>query len=74
MLRALAPVLGVGRNLDMCRTAISVCCDLATPRLMGFWVGGQTGAGQQLRAEARRETVRARTGADVLTASRPEGA
>lgn len=63
----IALVLGVDRILDMSRTAINVCGDLVTAQLMDAWVGGKTSAHQQLKAEARRELERARTGADVLT-------
>lgn len=63
----IALVMGVDRILDMCRTAINVCGDLVTAQLMDSWVGGKTSARQQLKAEAEREQVRARTGADVLT-------
>lgn len=69
----IALVLGVDRILDMTRTAINVCGDLVTAQLMDSWVGGKTSARQQLRAEAQREQVRARTGADVLTGPGPGG-
>jgi Na+/H+-dicarboxylate symporter len=63
----IALILGVDRVLDMCRTAINVCGDLVAAQLMDRWVGGKTSARQELRAEARRELERARTGADVIT-------
>lgn len=63
----IALILGVDRVLDMCRTAINVCGDLVAAQLMDRWVGGKTSARQELRAEAKRELERARTGADVIT-------
>jgi len=63
----IALIFGVDRILDMSRTAINVTGDLTACLVMDKWVGGEKTAEQQLRDEAKREELRKKTKADVIT-------
>ncbi len=62
----IALIMGVDRILDMSRTALNVSGDLVASLLMDRWVGGSKTAEAELAAEAKREKLRSRTGADVV--------
>lgn len=62
----IALIMGVDRILDMSRTAINVCGDLVAAKLMDTWVGSKAGLYGELSQEARQESIRVKTGADVL--------
>lgn len=62
----IALIMGVDRILDMSRTAINVCGDLVAAKLMDIWVGSKAGFYGELSQEARQESIRVKTGADVL--------
>ena len=64
----IALIMGVDRILDMSRTAINVSGDLVAAKLMDRWVGGKVSLKEELKEEAVRESIRAETGEDVLTA------
>ncbi len=62
----IALIMGVDRILDMSRTALNVSGDLVASLLMDRWVGSSKTAEAELAAEAKREKLRARTGADIV--------
>jgi Na+/H+-dicarboxylate symporter len=62
----IALIMGVDRILDMSRTAINVCGDLVAAKIMDTWVGSKAGLYGELNQEARQESIRMKTGADVL--------
>ena len=64
----IALIMGVDRILDMARTAVNVTGDLVACVIMDKWVGGKKSAKEQLKGEAKREQLRAETGADVIIA------
>ena len=64
----IALIMGVDRILDMSRTAINVSGDLVAAKLIDRWVGAKASLNDELIDEARRESIRKKTGEDVLTA------
>ncbi|MDH5360580.1 MAG: dicarboxylate/amino acid:cation symporter [Gammaproteobacteria bacterium] len=62
----IALIIGVDRILDMCRTAINVSGDLVAAKLMDSWVGAKASLSDELIEEAMHETIREKTGEDVL--------
>ncbi|MBU1197054.1 dicarboxylate/amino acid:cation symporter [Candidatus Micrarchaeota archaeon] len=67
----IALIFGVDRILDMSRTAINVTGDLTACLVMDKWVGGEKTAEEQLKDEAKREELRKKTKADVITVKAP---
>ena len=63
----IALIMGVDRILDMSRTAINASGDLVAAKLMDRWVGAKASLKDELIDEAMRESIRRKTGEDVLT-------
>ena len=63
----IALIMGVDRILDMSRTAINVSGDLVAAKLMDRWVGAKASLNDELIEEAMHESIRKKTGEDVLT-------
>ena len=63
----IALIMGVDRILDMCRTAINVSGDLVAAKVMDHWIGSDKSFDEEIKAEAKYESVREKTGEDVLT-------
>ena len=59
-------IMGVDRIIDMARTSINVTGDLVAAAVLDRTVGGTLSAEEELEREAKRDTERARGGADVL--------
>ncbi|MGD8641031.1 MAG: dicarboxylate/amino acid:cation symporter [Gammaproteobacteria bacterium] len=62
----IALIMGVDRILDMSRTAINVSGDLVAAKLMDRWVGAKASFKEEIREQAKNETIRKETGQDVL--------
>ena len=63
----IALIMGVDRILDMSRTAINVGGDLFAAKLTDRWVGVKASLSDELNDEALHESIREKTGGDVLT-------
>jgi len=63
----IALILGVDRILDMSRTAINVTGDLVAAKLMDQWIGGEQSLESELAQQEKYETIREKTGEDVIT-------
>ena len=59
-------IMGVDRIIDMARTSINVTGDLVAAAVLDRTVGGTLTAEEELEREAKRDSERARGGADVL--------
>ena len=62
----IALIMGVDRILDMSRTAINVSGDLVAAKLMDKWVGGEHSLESEVKQEAKHESIRRKTGEDVI--------
>jgi Na+/H+-dicarboxylate symporter len=63
----IALIMGVDRILDMSRTAINVMGDLVAAKLMNQWIGGKQSLESELAQQKEHESIRHKTGEDVLT-------
>ena len=63
----IALIIGVDRILDMSRTAVNVSGDLVASVIMDRWVGAKTSLNDELKDEVLYESIREKTGEDVIT-------
>lgn len=63
----IALIMGVDRILDMSRTAINVTGDLVAAKLMDQWIGSEQSLESELAQQEKHETIRHKTGEDVIT-------
>jgi Na+/H+-dicarboxylate symporter len=63
----IALIIGVDRILDMSRTVINVYGDLLAAKLMDHWVGAKATFSDEMVEQNMEESIRKKTGEDVLT-------